>query len=240
MLLVNQTNGDMMAIIKAEIYRRTRKGDWMGRTEDGAELLFPQIDKRLGIGIYVDVDGIREGQYVDFPIRYELSGQLRHRAAIAAGVIEESFVEHGRRGDLQDYWCAITDTGKHMNLNKKAGPSGVDIGTVVEIYEIADNRVSRIFVNDWRKAETQYPIESLTDGQTARVEELRAGFMRDPLAGTVALNHLPFQTVVLDEKDVYNSRTTDTYIPTHGYFPIGTRVVIGIPKEQDLSKVYQI
>jgi hypothetical protein len=216
-------------------------------------LLFPQRDARLRVGTDVDVDGIRKGEHVNFPVRYDLGGQLKIRTPVAEGVITEGYVEHGRLGTL-NFWEATTDDPEHsyMNLNKVTGPSYVDLGTIVEIYGISREGIRHIFVNDWGKAERQYPAEPLTEEQRATAdmmaERLRPEFWDVLVPGTVAIIHPPFSTVVLDEfrprNDVLGKpvrrRTENFDMIMDGNFPVGTRVLIGSPRNPEHPRVHRL
>lgn len=215
----------------------------MGRTEDGKVLLFPKKDNRLRIGLDLDVDGLWEGEHFYFPVRYDLSGQLKQRTPIARGVITHYNARFAHE-ILFDYLLAYTDWERpYMNLKKRSGPSDVDLGTMIEVYKIAKEGMTHIFVNEWGKADIQYPAGPLTSEQMARIKELENELIQPPKVGTLALSHSPCQIIVLDGEDERGDRTREIYTPKQGSFPIGARVVIGWPKNPmpfENARVYQL
>jgi len=228
-----------MGLIKAKIFRKTQKGDWMARTQDGTDVLLPQKDRRLAIGIEIEIDEIRKGEHVYFPLSYDLPGLLEvKKVPVAHGIIKLDYVLHGH-GDLLDHWSAFTEQWSNVNLNKRTGPSDVGIGTMVDIYAIARKGVVHWYVDDWGKSRIQYPSAPLTEEQNRRVRELTMK-LNDPEIGTVALSHSPYQTVVLDEGKP-GRRTTEIYGSKDGFYLIGTRILIGMPKENaDRRMVYAL
>jgi len=222
-----------MSIVHAKIYRQTISGQyWVGRAESGQDLLFSIRDQRLGIGTEVDVNGIRKGKNIDFPVRYDLRGQLRVRTPIATGVIIEDRVSYGY---LTEYWDTVTDFKDCdcIFLNKMTGSSDVNFGTMIEIYGMMKKGTSHAFVDRWKKADRQFPEEPLTDEQKAMAERLASG-LTFPETGTVAIMRPPFETVVLDEMKMTLSgtyRTRELIVPLDGEFPIGARVLIGTSKQ---------
>lgn len=239
-----------MSATRVRIYRETGRGNnWVGRTADGVDVLFPKRDYDLGIGAEVDVYGIRKGDSpgVNFPTGYRLAGQPEALTLATIGVVDNDSVEIQSRA-RNDYWSVITNhhDKRRMDLPKLTEPPlEVSIGAVLEISGIRE-RGGRTLVRNCKRAERQYPAEELTEAQRGFIRRLVGGNLIGPdcYPGTVAMlcppldeDH-PLHVVVLDDRPDTNAELTKA-VPLHlesGKYPVGTRVLVAHPLIGGFSK----
>ncbi len=189
-----------MSLNKFTVFRNTRKGDWMAKNGYGTEILLPKSDERLSVGSEIIVDGIKEGDHVNFP-RYGLyyiegvnpsPNKKRGNRDYIPGIITQDFVLYGQFEDenKHDHWYADISSEFHffgMNLNKKRGPRDARVGTMVDILE-HERGMRHRWCNDWDVSETQYPLSPLTEEQKSIADRISEERLEGKgRIGTVAL-----------------------------------------------------
>ena len=165
--------------ITGTISRITRKGDWIARTDRDVEILLPDSDKRLSIGLQIYFRGLTEGRHnISFPDgNYQVGGTPP--PVVDVGVIDDDHIKYEEK-DLDSHWSALLSTPGRTNLNKKTGPKAVDIGTLVDIHSVKYQGMNHRWIDKWSVSPVQYPVQSLNPEQRGLAERLSREYFNGP------------------------------------------------------------